>query len=90
MTMINAIRTLKLMLEHNKSLASYDRAAIKKAIKAMQKHIYYVVLRSEEMADYVEMLYKSKKQAEEYCKKFATNEENYARYVVEIELSDED
>lgn len=50
--------------------------------------IYYVVLRSEEHADYVERLYKDRSKAEEYCRQFEGNEDEYCRDIVEIELSE--
>lgn len=58
-------------------------SAMEQAIK-----IYYVVLRSEEHADYVERLYKDRRKAEAYCRQFEGNEDEYWRDIVEIELSE--
>lgn len=64
------------------------RCALEKALAAMRKQIYYVVLRSEEHSDYMERLYKEQSKAEAYCRQFEGNEDEYGRDIVEIELSE--
>ncbi len=46
----------------------------------------YIVTRSEEHSDYVEKAFFSLKKAEEYCKQFEDNEDEYDRDIIEIEV----
>ena len=84
--MEQAIRILEERLASEER--EHIRWALEQALAAMRKQIYYVVLRSEEHADYVERLYKDRGKAEEYCRQFEGNEDEYGRDIVEIELSE--
>ena len=46
----------------------------------------YVITRSEEHADYVEVAFYKKEDAEDYCKFFNKNENEYHRNITEISI----
>lgn len=55
--------------------------------KAIDK-IVYVVTRSEEHNDYVEVVFYNRENAEKYCKLFNDNEDEYHRTITETPIRD--
>ncbi len=47
----------------------------------------YVITRCEEHSDYVEKVFVDKEKAEEYCRKFEDNEDEYGRDITEINVT---
>ena len=49
--------------------------------------IVYVVTRSEEHSDYVEKVFLEESKAEEYCKQFENDEDEYGRDITKIKVA---
>jgi len=58
-------------------------------IDSLQKEptLVYVVTRSEEHDDYVEIVFFDKNKANKYCDQFKGDEDEYARYITKVEVT---
>jgi hypothetical protein len=45
-----------------------------------------VVTRCEEQSDYVEKVFLEESRAEDYCRKFQGNDDEYARHITKVEI----
>ena len=66
----------------------YEEALMEMAQwKDEQYKTAYIVTRCEEHDDYVEQVFFDKKKAEEYCKSYNEDENNYHRNITKIEVT---